>query len=367
MSDRCPKCGNKVRDDVIRCTNKVGEHNQVCGQLLEKRIFDRKQAPRRGKIYKQSRELFPLAMQEPKAGLIGIVTTEDFVFYFAPCFGVIDTCSACGKTFRGSSPGCTKHDPYKHADMKCISADLLDSSPELDLADVTRRFGGRECLVYLPHTGSEHTGSYSGRKFGPNSHNALVAWINKRAGKSLPQQGVAGGIDSVQDDGTTLGFSIQHDSTGSYIRFASGRNEMKFTPRVKTLTELIVHDSAGNVRTMHDAEFVSGPTHSLHTAGAAAMELDKTKTLASPAAPAVAVKELKLTGRVVSTAGFTGRKDAAGAWEMKETRDLPKTWFEWGCRVLAGELNLELRVVDKPERYTTRGSGSTKKQYFTAR
>jgi hypothetical protein len=139
---------------------------------------------------------------------IGLINTTDWAFYLAPCFGIdrgvvtnADPALAARNIATGNFPDTTdvKSNSTSSADaaMVTIKKSVLDAA-----------YGaGNVCYAELdPEKG-----------FDGQSHKSLFRWVNN----STDALGIGGTIDWFK----ILGFAIQKDTDGYYIRFASTLNE----------------------------------------------------------------------------------------------------------------------------------------------
>jgi hypothetical protein len=139
---------------------------------------------------------------------IGLIDTTDWNFYLAPCFGV-DADDVEGGDHDVKIENAVLGDFPDTTDVKSNSTSARDATMvEIKKSALEAAYGkGNVCYVVLdPKKG-----------FDGNSHRALYRWIVNFA-KRL---GCSGDVEWRK----LLGFAIQKDTDGYYIRFASTLNE----------------------------------------------------------------------------------------------------------------------------------------------
>lgn len=139
---------------------------------------------------------------------IGLIDVETWTFFIAPCFGI--------------APGLVRHpDPAKIGDMisrgefpgdTLVKSNATSSSNAAMVAEkkqvVEQIYGpGNVCYTEL-----DAKGGFDGRP-----HKALWRWVNNHVNDLQ--------IQSKLDWFKLLGFAIQRDNDGFYVRFASTLNE----------------------------------------------------------------------------------------------------------------------------------------------
>jgi hypothetical protein len=207
---------------------------------------------------------------------IGLIDTETWTFFIAPCFGVdqgvVDSGSPAA-TARdiaiGNFPGTT--------DVKSNSTSARDATMvtvQKSVLDGVYGAGG-VCYAELDPV----------KGFDGSSHKSLFRWINN----STHALGLGGAVNWFK----LLGFAIQKDNDGYYIRFASTLNE--------------------------------GPGQQ-----------------PSDDSPTFAKKPDKVVPRVILGCIPAGTKTVSGVNPNREPRDLPKSWSLFVETILARDLGLSL-------------------------
>lgn len=139
---------------------------------------------------------------------IGLIDSTDWTFYLAPCFGVDEgvvtgtgKADIAQKIATGNFPGTT--------DVKSNSTSASDATMVVIKKNILDRdYGaGNVCYAELDPV----------KGFDGNSHKSLFRWITN-------SKAVLGYSGSVKWE-KLLGFAIQRDSDGYYIRFASTLNQ----------------------------------------------------------------------------------------------------------------------------------------------
>jgi hypothetical protein len=169
--------------------------------LVQKAIEKARAYPLSCQLWFKSRK------SRPMDTFIGLINTRDWIFYFAPTFGIPqDLALRIWKTDEIAQHEAT----IKGNVLKILDDDVVSSPTSADrsldsmvsVVDVESEYGSeRACYVVL-----RQANDFDGR-----SHRALAAWIRRNA-------------DGNFDISRSLGFSIQRDSSGWYIRFASNLN-----------------------------------------------------------------------------------------------------------------------------------------------
>ena len=178
------------------------------------------------------RNLWKIAQEErPGDAFIGIIDRKDWTFYAAPCFGIpkqtadrifpgLAKYEVAEKINSGDIPLSLPSDGSGRVmpEVKVVSSPT-SSSPDLDrmvpLSDVLTTYGHKNaCFVVLDEEG----------KFDGNSHKAMFAWIKEQCGTDVVRE-------------RALGFAIQRDQSGYYLRYASSLNEREAQRVTETFRE----------------------------------------------------------------------------------------------------------------------------------
>jgi hypothetical protein len=238
---------------------------------------------------------------------IGITDSTTWIFYMAPCAGVDETHPSIQAVRNSAGPGA----PYVeavaagefHGDTPVMFGNTASASGAftrnvLKKSDLEAIYGKNAvCYVLL---GPDQ---YAKSNFDGKSHQACFRWAKRNFGLS----------SSIYQE-HLLGWAVQKDSTGYFLRFASSLNEVWGQGNV-----------VGGVRT-----------------GA------KTFTPRQPRADRVDIGSLK-----------DWRPHSGVA---KEPRDLPKTWALFFERIISRDLVLTLQGgASAFERMTARDEGNTTK------
>jgi hypothetical protein len=180
------------------------------------------------------RDLWKIAQEErPGDAFIGIIDRKDWTFYAAPCFGITR------ETVRQAFPGLDSVDISLRMNSGDIPLSLpsdgsgrvmpevqvvsspTSGSPDLDrmvplpLREVLMTYGhNNACIVVLDENG----------KFDGNSHKAMFSWIKRQCGTDVVKK-------------QALGFAIQRDQSGYYLRYASSLNEREGQGLTETFRE----------------------------------------------------------------------------------------------------------------------------------
>jgi hypothetical protein len=139
---------------------------------------------------------------------IGLIDSTDWSFYLAPCFGV-DANAVNGEVNDEKLENAARGNFPDETDVKSNSTSASDTTMvTIKKGVLDEVYGeGNICYVVLdPEKG-----------FDGNSHRALYRWI----GFSAKQLSCSGNLEWRK----LLGFAIQKDKDGYYIRFASTLNE----------------------------------------------------------------------------------------------------------------------------------------------
>ena len=244
---------------------------------------------------------------------IGMTDTRDWTFYVAPCFGVSTADQQRIKTglearYGDDKIGLNKAtvNAYARADLSALITNVTASSTatgatvQVPLASLEHVYGrGNFVLVQLTQD--------TDKGFDGKSHAALTAWIAAHPAITLPERG-ASGLKM-----NSLGFAIQRDTTGYYIRFASSLNE------VWGQGELALND-------------------------------DKTVDRRPSANVKRTFEYRPLGGTAADDARHLGYE------RTREKRDLPKEWAQFFELILARDLKLALiNAGAKHDRIVSRG------------
>jgi hypothetical protein len=139
---------------------------------------------------------------------IGLIDSTDWTFYLAPCFGV-DADVVDGGSKEEKIDNAANGDFPDNSDVKSNSTSSSDASMVISKkSDLDSAYGkGNVCYVVLdPEKGFDGT-----------SHRTLYRWIEC----SAKQLACSGNVEWRK----LLGFAIQKDKAGYYIRYASTLNE----------------------------------------------------------------------------------------------------------------------------------------------
>ncbi len=151
----------------------------------------------------------------PMDTFIGVISRIDWTFYVAPCFGVTklmrnllwpDSLEADMAVQRGEIPFTYRDENGRFRDVTVkASATATEGDDRMfPVREIEMTYGARiACYVLLDDD----------NKFDGKSHKAMRIWI------------VSHSLDRSIELNQTLGFSIQRDKSGYYIRYASGLNE----------------------------------------------------------------------------------------------------------------------------------------------
>jgi hypothetical protein len=152
---------------------------------------------------------------------IGVVNTEDWTLYLAPCFGVdpatvekLDTALRARERELATGVKDEINKRLARGEIQEMATHVISTSSSVDpvstsvaIADVERVYG-RENMCYVPLDRVKH--------FDGLSHKALWRWLmeHQRIGRTLTWR-------------RCLGWAIQRDRAGYYLRFASSLNEFE--------------------------------------------------------------------------------------------------------------------------------------------
>jgi hypothetical protein len=230
---------------------------------------------------------------------IGLTDTTSWIFYLAPCAGVDAseaTLTALSKTLSETAfleavaRGDFSDTPVLFGNTAAAAGRFSKQTLWKSALD-TQYGAGAVCYVPLEHT------QYAGSNFDGQSHKSCFRWAKQRFG--LP--GAAWN--------QVLGWAIQKDNGGYYLRFASALNERWGQGGSRTFTE----------RQQRPDKIDLAKAGDWH--------------------PHASAQQAK-----------------------KEPRDLPKTWAQFFERVLARDLGLTLQdAAARHERMTARDENKTTK------
>lgn len=148
---------------------------------------------------------------------VGLIDTETWVTYLAPTFGV--TPDECERSLGGKATGgvlllglrqrLAKFDrlPDTLSLVAASTSKQADDAVRVPWREVKRVYGTGACLVAFKD---------DGKGFDGNSHPSLGWWVKY----NIPHGGPAAGWLN-----SALGFAIQRDAGGYFVRFASGYNQ----------------------------------------------------------------------------------------------------------------------------------------------
>jgi len=243
---------------------------------------------------------------------IGMTDTRDWSFYIAPCFGVSTADQQRIKTGLEARHRDDRFalntaivNTYARADLSALITNVTASSTatgatvQVPLATLEHVYG-RGNLVLVQLTVDTDKG------FDGKSHAALTSWIAAHPAIRLPEAGTSGlKLNS-------LGFAIQRDTSGYYIRFASSLNEVWGQGQLNMKGDVVDRGPSANVKRTFEYRPLGG------TAADDAKRLGYEKT--------------------------------------REKRDLPKEWAQFFELILARDLKLALiNAGAKHDRIVSRG------------